>query len=374
MIRSFSISLFLFLTVSTFAQDQEPITSMVSGQIVGAGDQSVGLCNMNYQKGMVPLATFNTDKDGKFDTKFELSTPDYYFLRFQNGQILYLILNGQDSIKVYGDVKNIMEISNIIGSEDSQIMNEFLVEWGKFSRVKDSLTNVIRINPAKQTEVDGFFKPFAQDFYMKRNNLINKFNTSPSIIATLNAIDKELEWSTYQNVVHYLTLSFPESPTVQNTANYVAEEIKVRERKKFLQPGNPAKDIALPTPEGDTLRLSDLKGNVVLIDFWASWCGPCRRENPNVVNMYNMYKDEGFTVYSVSMDTNRDKWIAAIAKDGLVWPNHVSDLKGWASSAGADYVVKSIPFTVLVDREGKIIGTNIRGVNLQNQLKAIFGH
>ena len=90
--------------------------------------------------------------------------------------------------------------------------------------------------------------------------------------------------------------------------------------------------------------------------------------------MYNMYKDDGFTVYSVSLDRSKEKWVQAIEADGLVWANHVSDLLGWKSTAGADYLVKSIPFTVLIDKEGKIIGTNIRGVALQNQLKAIFGH
>ena len=103
-----------------------------------------------------------------------------------------------------------------------------------------------------------------------------------------------------------------------------------------------APDIKLLTPEGDSLALSSLRGKVVLIDFWASWCGPCRKENPHVVSIYEKYKDKGFEIYGVSLDKNMKQWQAAIAKDGLTW-SHVSDLKGWSSSAGKLYGVHSIP-------------------------------
>ena len=114
------------------------------------------------------------------------------------------------------------------------------------------------------------------------------------------------------------------------------------------------------------------QGKVVMIDFWASWCSPCRQENPNVVRLYHKYKDKGFDIFSVSMDNTRDAWVAAIAKDGLVWPNHVSDLKGWTSSGGAAYGIYSIPATVLIDREGKVIARNLRGKDLELKLKEIF--
>ena len=122
------------------------------------------------------------------------------------------------------------------------------------------------------------------------------------------------------------------------------------------------------------MKLSDLRGKVVLLDFWASWCGPCRRENPAVVALYEKYKDEGFTVMSVSLDKSRDSWIAAIEKDGLSWPNHVSDLQFWSSRVPKMYNVRGIPFTVLIDAEGNIIKTKLRAHQLELELKRIFGH
>ncbi|MCB9282580.1 MAG: TlpA family protein disulfide reductase [Lewinellaceae bacterium] len=136
--------------------------------------------------------------------------------------------------------------------------------------------------------------------------------------------------------------------------------------------GGTAPDFKQTTPDGKEFGLSDLRGKVVLVDFWASWCGPCRRENPNVVKMYQKYKDQGFTVLSVSLDTDKTRWMNAIESDGLTW-NHISDLKGWQNSVAQMYGVHSIPHTVLVDKEGKIIARNLRGATLEAKLAEIFG-
>ncbi len=115
-----------------------------------------------------------------------------------------------------------------------------------------------------------------------------------------------------------------------------------------------------------------MKGKYVLVDFWASWCGPCRRENPNVVKLYEKYGGDKFEILGVSLDSNKDRWIQAIEKDNLQW-KHVSDLKKWSSAAAADYGVRSIPFTVLIDPEGKVIQTKLRGKALEDKLAEIFG-
>ena len=129
--------------------------------------------------------------------------------------------------------------------------------------------------------------------------------------------------------------------------------------------GTKATELSYKDPNGKEISLSSLKGKIVLIDFWASWCGPCRRNNPAVVALYNQYQGKkwtkgvkGFTVYSVSLDQNAENWKAAIKQDGLVWANHVSDLKGWSSDGALKYGIRSIPQTILVDETGYVIAIN----------------
>lgn len=147
---------------------------------------------------------------------------------------------------------------------------------------------------------------------------------------------------------------------------------------KGFNPGPPAigemaPDIELNDREGVPMKLSSLRGKIVLLDFWASWCGPCRHENPTVVKAYQKYEPKGFTVFSVSLDQSKDKWLAAITKDGLIWNNHVSDLKGWQSAGSALYKVSSIPATFLIDQSGKIVAKNLRGPALEDKLRELLG-
>jgi len=164
-------------------------------------------------------------------------------------------------------------------------------------------------------------------------------------------------------------------------AGYIAS-MERQASQAVIKVGAMAPDLAYKNPEGKIMKLSDLRGKLVLLDFWASWCGPCRRANPHVVEIYHKYKNKGFTVFSVSLDgdkrgsTNpnvikmhKDRWVNAIKKDGLVWPNHVSDLKSWNSEASAKYGVTSIPAIFLIGRDGKIKAINPR-TNLEEVVKA----
>lgn len=169
--------------------------------------------------------------------------------------------------------------------------------------------------------------------------------------------------------------------------------VAAQRSQERIQVGQPAPDIDLKSPTGKSYKLSDLKGQVVLLDFWASWCGPCRRENPNVVRVYNKYKDDGFTIYSVSLDGldprrsgnmtpeqlsranegQKKRWVDAIQKDGLVWPYHVSELKKWSGQVSAEYGVRGIPKTFLIDREGKIAAVGLRGAGqIEQALKKVL--
>ena len=172
--------------------------------------------------------------------------------------------------------------------------------------------------------------------------------------------------------------AYPNDRNINSFEQFIAlseQQYRQQQAAQRIKIGEEAPDIKLASPEGKEYALSDLRGQVVLLDFWASWCGPCRRENPNVVKVYDRYKDKGFTVYSVSLDRQGQKarWEQAITQDNLKWPYHVSDLNFWQSAPAQTYGVRSIPRTFLIDREGKIAATNLRGAEaIERELKKVL--
>lgn len=162
-----------------------------------------------------------------------------------------------------------------------------------------------------------------------------------------------------------LATEYPTDPMAQSISQRIAS-------MEAFQSGAAAPELAGQTPAGTELKLSDLRGKVVLVDFWASWCRPCRMENPNVKKAYAKYAGKGFEILGVSLDNAKDKWVQAIEQDGLPW-KHISDLRGWQSQHAQLYGVNSIPATFLLDKEGKIIAKNLRGPALEAKLQELFG-
>jgi peroxiredoxin len=214
------------------------------------------------------------------------------------------------------------------------------------------------------------------------NNKFNKFivtyidTTSQPIIALFAlGYSQSIDPAALKTVVPGLLKRFP---THQGIAGIVAQfnDMMAAAAKKQNSPGpaavgNTAPDFSMNDTEGKPFALSQLRGKYVLVDFWASWCGPCRGENPNVVAAYNQFKDKNFTVLGVSLDEDKDKWLEAIKKDNLTW-KHVSDLKGWQNVTVSVYGYDGIPYNVLLDPQGKILATSLRGSDLQAKLAEVL--
>lgn len=187
-----------------------------------------------------------------------------------------------------------------------------------------------------------------------------------AVVMLIDIFPKEQNLELHTEVLGALYQKYPNNPIVKERYRIISSP------EVSTAIGAIAPELEFLNPDGQMMKLSSLRGKYVLIDFWASWCGPCRKENPNVVRMYQKYKDKGFEIYSVSLDRDKASWVKAIEADNLSWPNHVSDLKYWQSEGAKIYGVSSIPATFLIGPDGKIIAKNIRGNQLSNTLEQIF--
>lgn len=308
-----------------------------------------------------------------FAKKIKLKEPGYYRLNFYDKQMLNLILH-KNNIEVNVDGNSQQGFFEVKGSPDLEIIREVQELQGNINndpalaQLNEEFTVAAqKKDENKVRELQLKYQQIAKKYYDQIADLMVQKSPSLAVINLLqsNTLDHDQYYNTYVKVAEKLKKEWPNYSQAGNFITYV-------DKMKLTAVGQPAPEIALPNPEGQIVKLSSMKGKYVLLDFWAKWCGPCRQENPNVVRVYQKYKDKGFTVYGVSLDRKKEDWLQAIKEDNLTW-THVSDLKYWQSDAAKTYNITGIPFSLLLDPNGLIIAKNLRGAALEQKLAEIFG-
>ncbi len=360
------ISLIICVAIVSYCQPDQQEDKLkkilLKGQVLNPRPgENIVLFKYNGQQ-REAFDTIVANTDGSFEQEFSIDEIGIYVINFYQRQERPIILHNQHiTIKADGSKNDgIFEVSGSIENDHLK----YLEELEKEIAMASSEVRVKLAQAATQEEFENIYNDFNKNIDKKRILLLKKIKGSYASMMLAGQINPDNYLSEITEVANTL---FKKHPTSKTIAAFREQILTL----KKVNIGEQAPEISMHNPEGKIVSLSSLKGKVVLVDFWASWCKPCRIENPNVVKIYKRFKAKGFEIFSVSLDRSKKKWLEAIEQDSLKWL-HVSDLKFWSSAAVEAYQVRGIPMTVLIDKQGKIIAKNLRGRQLETKLEEIF--
>ena len=327
---------------------------------------------------------------GTFNFKREVKFPSFYLLKINDNNFLTLLVEPGEKLVLNAKYDSINYPVSVTGSEGTKLMTEYNVNLRSTINKLSGLNNIYTQNegspqlPAIIESLDSMAQTYLTEINTYTKNYINK---NISSLVSLVALYQQVAPNVYvlnptKDVNYFIKVDssmfsqYPEYEPVVTLHQQVKEFVVGIKGETAIAPvsgdGAVAPEISLPTPEGDTIKLSSTRGSVVLLDFWASWCNPCRQENPNLVKAYNLFHKKGFQIFQVSLDKTREAWLKGIKDDQLDKWIHVSDIQYWNSVVVPLYKIESIPSNRLLDKDGRIIATNLRGEQLQAKLAELF--
>lgn len=350
--------------------------TQISGRIENAEGVNIVLEHLTTTKA-IPVDSVKADSKGQFSLKHEVKEEGFYRLRLAPNNFVLLLLSPEDKkVTINGNAIDFYRSYTVEGSAGSTQLKEMDSVLRKSFEQMDSLRKVFynkQGDPdiaAIGQQLDATAKGIEEAKISFVKEFIDRYPNSLAQLSAVQALAIDQHYELYKTVSKNLE-SRKDNEYVKQFNGRVAELAARELAQKATAIGSPAPELNLTTPDGKPISLADFKGKITLIDFWASWCGPCRQENPNVVRMYNRFKNKGFEIFGVSLDKDKAAWEAAIAKDGLTW-KHGSELNFWQSSFVPRYSIEGIPMTYLIDKDGIIIDKNLRGAQLEKRLEELL--